>query len=85
MPTFKSLQLTALFDVALSLQAFGDNDMGQIRQLIELNRIDRDEGDLAYSFVYDNKVKKINVTAALQNQLSRGRLAIVRLLKNNQP
>ncbi len=49
----------------------------QIRQLIQLNRVDREGGDVAYSFVDVDKVKNIHVTNELQKQLSLGRLAIV--------
>ena len=49
----------------------------QIRQLIQLNRVDREGGDLAYSFVDQDKVKNIHVSEELQKQLSLGRLAIV--------
>ncbi|RLA12560.1 MAG: DUF2058 domain-containing protein, partial [Gammaproteobacteria bacterium] len=31
----------------------------QIIQLVEMNRLDTDNGDIAYSFIFDNKVKKI--------------------------
>ncbi len=51
----------------------------QIRQLVQLNRVDRTDGDIAYSFVDEDKVKNIQVTNELQKQLSLGRLAIVAL------
>jgi hypothetical protein len=54
----------------------------QIRQLIEINKLDRDRGEFTYSFVYENKVKNIVVTEDLKNQLTQGRLAIVTLLAN---
>jgi len=50
----------------------------QIKQLIELNRLPR-EGDVAFNFVDAGKVKKLHVKAQVQEQLSRGRLAIVKL------
>ncbi|MBL4867146.1 MAG: DUF2058 domain-containing protein [Pseudomonadales bacterium] len=49
----------------------------QIIQLIEMNTISRNEGDIAFNFTDDKKIKKIYVTSTLQDQLSRGRLAIV--------
>lgn len=49
----------------------------QIKQLIEINKIDKNKGDLAYNFEHDGKFKKIYVTKKLQDLLSRGRLAIV--------
>ena len=51
----------------------------QIIQLIEMNRIDRQGGDIAFQFVDGKKIKKLYVTTRLQSDLSKGRLAIVRL------
>ncbi len=51
----------------------------QVRQLIEVNRLPRGEGDIAYNFSDDNKVKRLYVTEQMQRQLGLGRLAIVRL------
>ena len=51
----------------------------QIKQLIEVNRIDRGEGEVAYQFTDGKKIKKIYVTDLLQNQLSKGLIAIVKL------
>jgi uncharacterized protein YaiL (DUF2058 family) len=50
----------------------------QIKQLIDMNRIDKGKGDSGYQFADDGKIKKINVTAQLHEQLSKGRIAIVR-------
>jgi len=50
----------------------------QVKQLIEKNRITDREGDIVYRFTDANVVKQIHVTAELQQQLSRGRLAIVK-------
>lgn len=52
----------------------------QIKQLINLNKVDCGQGEIAYSFVYKNKVRKLYVTADIKQQLSQGRLAIVRLV-----
>ena len=49
----------------------------QVKQLIELNKLDRDDGNIAYSFVYKNKVKNIEVNQVQKDQLTLGRLAIV--------
>jgi len=54
----------------------------QIIQLVEMNRLDTSDGDIGYSFVYDNRVKKINLNEELKNQLIAGRLAIVTIVKN---
>jgi len=51
----------------------------QIKQLIEVNRIDRKDGETAYQFTDGTKIKKIYVSPLLHNQLSKGVIAIVRL------
>lgn len=56
----------------------------QIKQLIKLNKVDCGQGEIAYSFVYKNKVRKLYVTADIKQQLSQGRLAIVRLVLDNE-
>lgn len=50
----------------------------QIRQLVELNRLPRDEGETGYNFQDGTAVKKIFVTEAVHDRLARGLLAIVR-------
>ncbi|MCK9470006.1 MAG: DUF2058 domain-containing protein [Porticoccaceae bacterium] len=50
----------------------------QIIQLVELNRIDRQQGDQAYQFTDERKIKKLFVTARQQQQLIDGVVAIVR-------
>ncbi|MEP3350140.1 MAG: DUF2058 domain-containing protein [Marinomonas sp.] len=52
---------------------------GQIRQMIEQNRICKEEGDIAYHFTDDKLVKQIYISQAMHDDLSRGRLAIVKL------
>ncbi len=51
----------------------------QIRQLVEMNRLPLDEGQIAYNFTDAGKVQRIYVTEKLVGQLSRGNLAIVKL------
>lgn len=51
----------------------------QIRQLVEMNRITANEGDTAYNFEHDKKIKHIYVTDELRKQIINGRLAIVQL------
>lgn len=51
----------------------------QIIQLITSNRIDRKDGDIAYQFSDGKKIKKLYVTTMLQEQLSRGLIAICKL------
>lgn len=50
----------------------------QIVQLVTMNRIDRQNGDVAYQFSDERKIKKIYVTPRLQQQLIAGIVAIVR-------
>lgn len=52
----------------------------QIKQLIEMNRLDRKSGDIGYNFTDGSTVKKIYVDKVMQNQLVNGRLAIARYL-----
>ena len=51
----------------------------QIKQLVEVNRIDRNNGEISYQFTDGNKITKIYVTALLQTQLSNGLIAIIKL------
>ncbi|KGD65189.1 hypothetical protein Y5S_01623 [Alcanivorax nanhaiticus] len=51
----------------------------QIKQMIEQSRIDSGQGDVAYQFVQDKKIKKAWVTPKQQQQLERGQIAIVAL------
>lgn len=51
----------------------------QIKQLIDVNRIDRSEGEIGYQFTDGNKVRKIHITPLLQSQLGKGFIAIVGL------
>ena len=51
----------------------------QIRQLVEMNRQPRDEGDINYSFTDGTLVKRIAVTATQLKQLGNGRLCIIKL------
>ncbi len=50
----------------------------QITQLINTNKLDRKAGDLAYQFVDGKKIKKLYVTSKLQDQLTKGQIAIVK-------
>ncbi len=56
----------------------------QIKQLIESNIISSEEGDIAFSFTQDRVIKKIYVSQHIQNQLSKGRLAIVKSPRSTQ-
>jgi uncharacterized protein YaiL (DUF2058 family) len=51
----------------------------QIRQLIEMNRQEKNAGDITYNFTDGTTVSHIYVDERQQKQLSNGHLAIVRL------
>jgi len=52
--------------------------IAQIRQLIDSAKIEREEGDIAYRFTDQNKIRTIYVNADQQKQLANNRIAIVR-------
>jgi hypothetical protein len=54
-------------------------DAAQFRQLVETNRVARENGDVAYNFQHNNKIRKILVTEATRKQIVAGSLAIVKL------
>ncbi len=51
----------------------------QIRQLVELNRLSLNEGEMAYNFSDSGKIQRVYVTEKMHTQLSRSQLAIVKL------
>lgn len=53
--------------------------MAQVRQLIEQNRLPREDGEIGYHFQDGGKVRKLFVTQAVFDQLGKGRADIVRL------
>lgn len=52
----------------------------QVKQLIEMNRIDISKGNIGFNFTDNNLIKKIEVDKLTQTQLINGRLAIARLV-----
>jgi len=52
--------------------------VAQIKQLIEVSRLPRDGATISYNFSDGTVIKKILVTDSMLNQLSNGRLAIVK-------
>ena len=52
----------------------------QVKQLIEMNRIDFSKGDIGFNFTDNNLIKKLFVDKLTQSQLISGRLAIARLV-----
>jgi len=55
----------------------------QVKQLIEMNRIDIAKGDIGFNFTDNNLIKKIMVDKVTQAQLISGRLAIARWVIDN--
>ena len=70
-------------DRALNRQSRADAERkaltAQIRQLVEQNRLPRENGEIGYHFVDGGKVRKLYVTAEIRDKLGKGQLAIVRL------
>lgn len=69
-------------DRQLNAQIKADADRkaiaAQIQQLIKNNLQSKGHGDIAYNFTDGKQIKKIFVSAAVQEHLTRGRLAIVK-------
>lgn len=55
----------------------------QVKQLIEMNKIEIAKGDIAFNFTDNNVIKQVMVDKTTQKQLISGRLAIARLLIDN--
>ena len=55
----------------------------QVKQLIEMNRINISKGNIGFNFTDNNLIKKIAVDKTTQAQLISGRLAIARLVVDN--
>ena len=53
--------------------------VAQIRQLIESNQVECNDGEEAYNFTDGSKIKRLYLNELLIGQLSRGQLAIVKL------
>jgi len=51
----------------------------QIKQMIEMNAVDKEKGDIAYNFVDAGKIKIIYVTESLRKAITSGRLVIVKV------
>lgn len=55
----------------------------QVKQLIEMNKIDISRGDIGFNFTDNNLIKQVAVDKITQAQLISGRLAIARLAIEN--
>ena len=49
----------------------------QIAQMVQQSRQSKGKGDIAYNFTFDNKIKRLYVSAEVQAHLIAGRLVIV--------
>ena len=56
----------------------------QVRQLVEMNRQPRDDGELTYSFTDGTLIKRFSVTGEQLKQLSTGRLCIIKQDERNE-
>jgi len=52
-------------------------EAAQVKQLVEQNRLDKDDRGIAYRFTVSGKIQRIFVATAIADQLSDGRLGIV--------
>ncbi len=50
----------------------------QVKQLVEAHRVPAGDGEVPYKFADEGKVKTLDVTESIRQQIVRGRLAIVR-------
>ncbi|GMR21149.1 MAG: DUF2058 family protein [Gammaproteobacteria bacterium] len=50
----------------------------QIRQLVEMNRLPRDDGEIGYNFQDGTAIRKLFVSNEINDKLGRGLLAIVK-------
>ncbi len=60
--------------------ALSKEHKAQVKQLIEMNKIDISKGNIGFNFTDNNVIKKIDVDKTTQAQLISGRLAIARLI-----
>lgn len=63
--------------------ALSKEHKAQVKQLIEMNRINISKGNIDFNFTDNNLIKKIAVDKLTQSQLISGRLAIARLAADN--
>lgn len=52
--------------------------VAQIKQLIDTHKVDHNSGEIRYNFSDDGKVRRIFINEAHRNQLSNGKLGIVK-------
>lgn len=69
----RSRELNAQRDAAATQKAIA----AQIVQMVQQNRQSKGNGDIAYNFTHDNKLKRVYVSAQVREHLIAGRLVIV--------
>ena len=69
----RARELNAQRDAAAAQKAI----MAQIAQMVQQNRQSKGNGDIAYNFTHDNKIKRIHVSAKVREHLIAGHLVIV--------
>lgn len=78
----KALEEKAARDRALNQQQKQQAEqkaiVAQIKQLIEVNKLDRSNGELAYQFTEGSKVKQLMVTKEQKEQIAKGQIAITK-------
>lgn len=76
----RAREMNAQRDAAAQQKAI----MAQIVQMVQQNRQNKGNGDVAYNFTHNSKIERIYVSNAVQNHLMAGRLVIVRLGDNTE-
>lgn len=69
----RARELNAQRDAAALQKAI----VAQITQMVQKNRQNKGNGDIAYNFTHGSKIERIYVSAAVQEHLKAGRLVIV--------
>ena len=69
----RARELNAQRDAAARQKAI----MAQVVQMVQQNRQSKGNGDIAYNFTHDNKMKRVHVSAKVHEHLSAGQLVIV--------
>lgn len=69
----RARELNAQRDAAARKNAIA----AQIAQMVQQHRQSKGGGDIAYNFTFDNKVKRLYVSAEVQAHLIAGRLVII--------
>ncbi len=75
-------QKDAELNAQQKLQQEQKEKQARLKQLIESNTEKNVKGEITFNFTFDNKVKSINVTNKIKDQLTVGTLAIVMMDDN---